>query len=238
MSNLHYLMTGGHGRLGTELRKHLPCDAPTHQDLDILDTGMIDRHISKASYAAVIHLAAITEPAMAAKNPRASYRTNVLGTRNLAQASARHGLMIYYLSTDYVFDGREGNYKENDRPAPANWYGTTKYAGELEIQEATSHYGIIRTSFRPAQWPFPTAFTNVYTSADYTDVIAAEVSSAITRKMSGVLHIGTPTKTFFELAQQRNPHVMPEECKDDAFPKKRNLNIEKWLSMRKKSLRA
>lgn len=225
-------MTGGHGRLGTELRRRLPCDAPSHIQLDILDEAGFDRQLTSAAYAGVIHLAAITEPGQAAKQPQEAYRVNVIGTRLVAQACVRAHLPIYYVSTDYVFDGRNGFYKEGDTPSPANWYGATKYAGELEIQAATLNHCIIRTSFRPAQWPFPTAFTNVYTSADYTDVIAEDVALCIRMSQRGLIHIGTPVKTFFELARRRNPHVQPEECTDAAFPKRRNLTVDRWLALK------
>jgi dTDP-4-dehydrorhamnose reductase len=233
MAVIRYLLTGGRGRFGTELRKRLPCDAPTHGDMNILDSKALDQTMKATPYTAVIHLAALTDPAMAATHPKEAYKINVVGTRETARAAMRHGLPIYYLSTDYVFNGRTGDYREDDIPSPANWYGATKYAGELEIHEAGGTFGIFRTSFRPEYWHFPTAYSNVYTSADYTDVIARDVAEAISNKIQGLIHIGTAIKTFFELARQRNPKIKAEECTDPAFPKRRNLNIERWLSMRK-----
>ena len=85
----------------------------------------------------------------------------------MAKIANEKNLKIIYISTDYVFPGTKGNYSETDLPSPANWYGYTKLAGEWEIRLNSQNWCIIRTSFRPLKWSFPTAFTNVFTSADY-----------------------------------------------------------------------
>lgn len=54
-------------------------------------------------------------------------------------------LKIIYISSDVVFDGVSGNYKENDLPNPINWYGTTKYHSELLIKQIPDH-AICRTA--------------------------------------------------------------------------------------------
>jgi len=107
----------------------------------------------------------MAEAARAEKQSREAYLLNVIGTRNVAHTAARHNLKVFYVSTDYVFEGVKGDYREEDIPHPANWYGATKYAGELEIGESGCAYAVIRTSFRPAQWGFPTAYTNVLATA-------------------------------------------------------------------------
>jgi dTDP-4-dehydrorhamnose reductase len=53
---------------------------------------------------------------------------------------------ILYVSTDYVFDGNKGNYKENDMTNPINYYGYTKLKGEEEVKNFCSDYVIARTS--------------------------------------------------------------------------------------------
>ena len=51
-----------------------------------------------------------------------------------------------YISTDYVFDGKKGSYKETDLTNPLNNYGKTKLSGEKIIEDKTSKWSIIRTS--------------------------------------------------------------------------------------------
>jgi len=228
-----YLVSGSWGKLGSQIRDSIQCVTPTESEMNILDVHQIRHYLESDSFDAILHLAAISDQRFAAKERLLSYQVNIIGTRNMAEMTQEYGLKIYYISTDYVFPCTEGNYKETDSPYPANWYGFTKYAGELEIQNATNSFCIIRTSFRPTSWEFPTAYSNVYTSADYVDVIAQQIILCLNYNVNGIIHIGSPTKSLYELAKIRNPNTIPEECNDESFPKRRDLNIDKWLSIKK-----
>jgi dTDP-4-dehydrorhamnose reductase len=75
--------------------------------------------------------------------------------RALARACARSGLRFVHVSTDYVFDGEHGPYREDDRPTTAaNWYGQTKLEGELAVLEAHPAVAIVRPSL-PYGEPHP-----------------------------------------------------------------------------------
>lgn len=226
-----FLFTGGWGNLGKQLQPLLPNVSPRKTELDICNPTEIMRYIKKNTPSAVIHMAAISNQIQAAKDKRLSYETNVLGTRYIAGAANSFKLKIYYLSTDYVFSGTLGNYREEDSASPANWYGYTKLAGELEIQNSNTRHCIIRTSFRPISWPFKTAYSNVYTSADYIDIIALEVAQVVKLDIQGIIHIGTNKKTMFELASRRNTNILPEAA-GGSIPKHRDLCIKKWLAIK------
>ena len=228
-----YLFTGGFGKLGSELSKLIPSDVPSHQELDILDVDKIDSILGKHNYEAIIHLAAITDRNYAASHKEESYLVNVVGTRNIAKLARKHKAKVFYLSTDYVFDCLSGNYTEDSEPNPHNWYGFTKLCGEFELRNNLDDYCIIRTSFRPDNWGFKSAYTNVYTIADYVDIIAKEIALAIRLDVCGLIHLGTNKKTLFELAKERNPNIKPEICLDENFPKNRDLNCNKWKEIKK-----
>jgi len=225
-------MTGGDGRLASQLKPLLDCVALSRKELDVLDEAQLESAIAKHKPHAIIHLAAITNPKTADQDRLGSYRVNVLGTRNVARAAAKHRIKVIYLSSDYVFTGDIGGYRETDAPSPPNWYGFTKYAGELEVEASGARHCIIRTSFRPMKWEFPTAFSDVFTSADYVDVIAQEIALCLEKGVDGIIHLGTPTKTFYELARRRTPDVRAEVCPDPAFPRKRDLDISQWLRIK------
>ncbi|HEY8742500.1 MAG TPA: sugar nucleotide-binding protein [Chloroflexota bacterium] len=75
------------------------------------------------------------------------YRANVSVPRRLAVACAELGLRYVHVSTDYVFDGEGGPYREGDVPtAAANWYGQTKLDGERAILDVNPAAAIIRLS--------------------------------------------------------------------------------------------
>jgi dTDP-4-dehydrorhamnose reductase len=223
------LITGGNGRLGTELRRLIPGHYPTRAELDVTNRTQINGLVFESSYAGILHLAAISDPKTADAQRTLSYAVNVLGTRNMARKANEENIPFIYISSDYVFPCTTGGYKEEDAPAPANWYGYTKYAGELEAQLAGGEHLIIRTSFRPKIWSFPTAFSDIITTADYVDVIAQEIATCVALKIRGIIHIGTPAKSFYELAAQRKPQVIPALCTDPTFPRNRTLAISRWL---------
>ena len=229
--NEKYLITGGSGKLGTHLKELLSCETPTHQQFDITDPKKIRNYLNE-DYKAIIHLAAISDQQYAANHQEESYIVNVLGCRNLAKIANEKNLKIIYISTDYVFPGTKGNYSETDLPSPANWYGYTKLAGEWEIRLNSQIWCIIRTSFRPLKWSFPTAFTNVFTSADYVDVIAKEIFLCSKMNIEGIIHIGTQKKSFYDLAIKMNKKIEPELCTLPDFQKNRDLCIEKWAKLK------
>ena len=231
-----YLITGGFGKLGTELRGKISALAPTSTELDILNEACFARYLANPAVTAILHLAAISDSVLAEKDKHHSYRVNVQGTAVTARAAAQFHKKIIYLSTDYVFPGTRGEYKETDEPSPGNWYGFTKYAGELEIESRTDDFLIIRTAFRPSPWPFPTAYSNVMTSADYVDVIAKEIIFALTLNLSGIVHIGTAPKTLFELARRRNPNI-GEAVAPESFPLRKDLCTEKWEEIKRKAVK-
>ncbi len=231
MKNLKYLITGGWGRLGSELKDKIDAVAPTKTEMDILNPKAITIQLTNNEVDTILHLAAICDVRQAEKEKLQTYNVNVHGTANLAEAAKKFGKKLIYISTDYIFPGDTGNYSEKDEPSPTNWYGFTKYAGELEIQQQTQNYLIIRTSFRPNVWPFPTAYDDVFTSGDYVDVIADEILTALKLDISGIIHIGTSKKTLFELAKQRNPEIKPEHAPKEIL-KRKDLDISLWGSIK------
>lgn len=229
---MKYLATGGSGKLGTYLCKKISCLAPSRNELDVLNINQIEKFASSDEIDAILHLAALCDVPATEKNKQLAYRINVEGTRNVAEAAKKFNKKIIYISTDYVFPCTDGKYKETDQPQPFNWYGFTKYAGELEIQNQTKNHLIIRTSFRPIIWPFATAYSNVYTSADYIDIIADEIAFCLNKAndLTGIIHIGTSVKTMYDLAKKKNPHVLPEEF--TGTYKRRDLSLEKWRKIK------
>ncbi len=93
----------------------------------------------------VIHAAAFTDVDRCESEPDAAFRVNALGTRFVAEAAARVGAHVVYISTDYVFDGtKDGPYVEWDETGPLSVYGASKLAGERELDRSAT---IVRTSW-------------------------------------------------------------------------------------------
>ena len=73
------------------------------------------------------------------------WKINVVGVENLANVAKRFGIHVVHISTDYVFDGVEGNYDEESRPKPLGYYGRTKLASENVLISSGIDCAIVRT---------------------------------------------------------------------------------------------
>ncbi|MCV3322451.1 dTDP-4-dehydrorhamnose reductase [Pediococcus ethanolidurans] len=153
MNNI--LITGANGQLGTELRnlldeKNITYAATGTKELDITNKQMVNDYFETNKPELVFHCAAYTAVDAAEEEPGKSIdeKVNVLGTQNLANAAESVGTTLVYISTDYVFDGKNtGMYKEMDPQNPQNEYGRTKSLGEKAVRDTMSKYYIIRTSW-------------------------------------------------------------------------------------------
>lgn len=148
------LITGANGQLGTELRhlldeRGIEYAARDAKDMDIADRQTVDEQLNELKPEVIYHCAAYTAVDKAEdEGKEINWKVNEDGTRNLAEAAAKIGAKLVYLSTDYVFDGtKTSEYEVDDPTNPKNEYGKAKLAGEKAIQAAMNDYYIIRTSW-------------------------------------------------------------------------------------------
>lgn len=215
---MRYLITGGNGLLGTELQKHMDGVFLGTDELDVMDLKRVYDMMMKHRTGTILHLAAYTDVERAEVDRQAAWDFNVIGTQNFARASKFLGAKLVYLSTDYVFDGVSGSYEPWDAPNPFNYYGVTKLAGECVARSAIASL-IIRTSFQPSVFPHSRVVDDLWTSADYVDVIAKKLVDIL--PYTGIYHLGTGRKLLKDLIHQRNPDVETirrEDIKDVRLP--------------------
>lgn len=233
------LLTGGSGRLGTELRALLPgIVAPTSSEMNLTDAAQVREVLERERPHIIVHAAAYTNVGGAEKDRAACWNANVVGTRNVAAAANAVGAKLVHISTDYVFSGEEGGYREGDTPGPVvNYYSLTKLVAEEAARAAQRHL-ILRTSFRPREFQYPVAFSDVYTGQDYVDIIAPEIALAVKHALEiedEVLHIVTERKSVYELARRRKADVQ-EGRRADApgvvLPGDVSLDTERWQELR------
>lgn len=238
MSSGPGLLTGGTGRLGRELRALMPeLIAPPRVELDVTRPETISTALDRYRPEVVVHAAAYTDVAGAERERSRCWEVNVQGTRNLVRALAHKPAFLVHISTDYVFEGKTGGYAEDDPPGPPrNYYALSKLVAE-ELARCVDRHLVIRTSFRAREWPYPTAFSDLYTSQDYVDVIAPQIAQVI-RCYSDVgyqtLHIGTERKSAYELARRRNSAVLPGSKRGAAvdLPDDISLDTSRWSRLR------
>lgn len=142
------LVTGAGGQLGRALGRLEPGAVLLDRGrLDILDRAAVVQAIVRRRPAVVVHAAAWTKVDDAESDPEGARRVNVDGTRSVAEAAARAGALLVYVSTDYVFPGdKRDGYRETDATGPRSVYGRTKLAGEAEAAAFGRHL-VVRTSW-------------------------------------------------------------------------------------------
>lgn len=147
-----YLVTGSKGQLGNSLKQKISEDQFVGLDLsesdieaDISKTEVVDE-IKELNPDVIIHSAAITDLDEAEKNPELAENVNVIGTKNIVKAAKETSAQIVYISTDYVFDGKRGDYSEEEAPNPLSVYSKTKYEGEKIVRNSKLDFTIFRTS--------------------------------------------------------------------------------------------
>lgn len=158
------LITGSNGLLGQKLVKLLS----NKNDIEVLATSVGENRIRKISvfnYASlditnkneveevfnrfkpnvVINTAAMTNVDACEDKKEECWNLNVNAVQNLIAASEKYDTHLIHLSTDFVFDGENGPYKEEDKPNPLSYYGLSKYEAEKLLQASSIKWSIVRT---------------------------------------------------------------------------------------------
>jgi len=147
---MRILITGANGQLGHELQYVLQDHQLTLLEVpefDLTKPG-VEASITAARPDVVIHAAAYTDVDGAEGEPARAMAVNAEGTERVAKAAAAAGARLLYLSTDYVFDGRQGvPYRETDEPHPVNVYGQSKLEGERRAVAHCPDTLVIRTAW-------------------------------------------------------------------------------------------
>jgi dTDP-4-dehydrorhamnose reductase len=187
---------------------------------DVSNKELVIEAFKRVKPDVVVHAATLTDVDKCELNKELAWKINVEGTKNIVGAAKDAGSFLIYISTDYVFNGNKGSYKESDKPNPINYYGLTKLKAE-ELVERQAEYFIARPSViygsTPAagkvnfalwlietlsknehvkvvtdQWNTPTLNTN----------LAEMTMEVIERKLTGTFHLcGATRVSRFQFAE-------------------------------------
>jgi dTDP-4-dehydrorhamnose reductase len=153
------LIIGASGFLGKELYRCFELDqhyetfgtysktaVDSFEYLDLNDLSSIKDVFYKIYPEVIIITAALTNVEYCELNREETYKINVSGIENITKIAQKYSCKVIYISTEYVFDGENGPYDEDDRMNPINYYGKTKLLAENVIQNEIKDYLIIRTT--------------------------------------------------------------------------------------------
>lgn len=157
---MRLLITGASGLLGHKIAqlalskgheiysiyKEHPTNLGLPIRLDLTDQNKVPRLINNVKPEAIIHTAAYTNVDGCETHKDLAWKINAEATKHIAIASANIDAHLTYVSTDYVFDGKQGSYSEEDEPNPISYYGYTKLKGEEFVGKYNKESCIARTS--------------------------------------------------------------------------------------------
>ena len=113
--------------------------------LDITNKLQVEQVFNQFKPNVVINTAAMTNVDACEDKKEECWNLNVNAVKNLIEASEKHQTHLIHLSTDFIFDGENGPYKEEDKPNPLSYYGESKYEAEKLVQQAKTKWSIVRT---------------------------------------------------------------------------------------------
>ena len=214
------LILGAGGQLGSELHKLYPnatCYDHTSGSanyVDFQDYEKVERIILSSKCSWIINAAAYTNVDACEVNKETAYSVNGLAVNSIVKAARKIGSSVLHVSTDYIFDGRKGLYKEFDMPNPLNFYGISKLIGEVFAMGFEDSL-IIRTSgVYGSKNNFPNfAYRQMmdgeqlnvldgYYSPIHAKNLALAIKSLIVDDRKGVLNVAGKRVSRIELASE------------------------------------
>ena len=164
MDKIRVLVTGSNGLLGQKIvyqlikRKDIDLIATAkgpnrliekkgykYLDLDITNENQVNRALESFKPNSVINCAAMTNVDACEKNQEDCWDINVNAVKYIATASELVNAHLVHLSTDFIFDGKDGPYAEIDSPNPLHFYAKSKLESEKIVQKIMTKWSIART---------------------------------------------------------------------------------------------
>ncbi len=203
------ILSGGEGELAKKIfffNKKYKIYALNKKTLDITNYKNVIKVIKKFKPNYFIHTAALSSPmTQHEKDPIESINVNIIGTSNVVKACYLSKTKLIYISTNFVYPGKKGNYKEAESLNPINLYGWSKLGGECAVKFLKDSL-IIRACITKKPFPHKYAFTNYVTSFLSNDDAAKIILKLVNKK--GIINMGGKIQTPYEYAIKENKNIL------------------------------
>lgn len=216
------MIVGATGLLGKALMREWAGDEVVgfgSKEVDIRDAGKVQEVVEKARPDWIVLAAAYTDVDGCESNPDLAFGVNRDGPVNVAEAAKRASAKLLFLSSDYVFDGKNTSpYETEDVRNPQSVYGRSKAEAELRLLELLPQCCIARTSwlFGTGGKCFPDTILKLATRRPALDVVndqrgsptyAVDLSMAIIglcrNEAGGIVHVTNAGNcSWFEFARE------------------------------------
>jgi perosamine synthetase len=248
--NLAYYFRNRYELTGLYNSHPLTIRGMTTSKCDLVDSGDLKEILDSFSPDVIIHCASLTEIDKCETDREKTKKINVTATGDIVKAlDGDISVKLIYISSDSVYDGVKGDYSETDEINPQNYYGVTKYEGEVEVRRHPNHL-ILRTNI--FGWNFQdkrslgewilfelksgnriNCFKDAGFSTIYTLELARIVEIAIRNNLTGTFNCGASDSTSkYEFAVNLSDLfgldkslINPISIDDFSFSAKRGKNL-------------
>ena len=191
-------------------------------EMDFTSGEQVRAVLQAVQPAVIVHAGAMTQVDPCELHPEDCYRTNVQGAEILLEGASLVKSRFIFVSTDFIFDGIGGPYREDDTPGPLSVYGRSKWEAEALVRASGLEWAIARTVLVYGT-PFTGSRSNIITwvktnleagkriqvvsdqwrTPTYVEDLAAGIGLMISRKASGTFHLsGKDLLTPYDMAMQ------------------------------------
>ena len=232
------IFTGGTGRFAKVFKKfktNYKIYYPNKKKLNINKLYSIKKYVNKIKPDYLIHCAALSRPmSIHDQDINKSIDTNIIGTSNIVKICNEYKIKLIYFSTNYVYPGTKGNYKENDPVMPINKYAISKLGGECAVQMYKNSL-ILRICMTEKPFVHKKAFNDVEMNFMFHDDLARNLLKLINKK--GIINVGGKKQKVINFAKKYNKNIKSISARkiiNKDFPLKQSMNIDKFLKIIKK----
>ena len=221
------LVTGSEGRFGKILKKFQTKKVllfKNKKQLDILSTNSINKCLKREKPNYILHLAGLSRPmSIHNKDISKSIDLNIIGTANVVKICEKYNIKLIYFSTNYIYPGKKGNYKELDPILPINKYAWSKLGGECSVKLYKNSL-ILRLSMCEKPFIHKYAFSDIKTNFMFHEDFVKILPKLLNKR--GILNVGGKIQTIYEFAKKNNPRVKKRSGKK-IFPPNPSMSISK-----------
>lgn len=227
------IFTGGTGRFAKVFRKKTVNSYkifyPKKSELNIENLFSIKKYFQKIKPDYLIHCAALSRPmSLHDNNISKSISVNIIGTCNIVKICEMFQTKLIYFSTNYVYPGVKGNYKETDPVKPINKYAISKLGGECAVQMYSNSL-ILRICMTEKPFVHKVAFKDVEMNFMFHEDLAKNLLKLINRK--GIINVGGKKQKVINFAKKNNYFTKPISAKKllgKDYPLNQSMNISKY----------
>lgn len=169
------------------------------ESIDLGDLDALPARLKALEPELIIHCAAIANIDFAEKHPELTHHINAAVPAVVAITAKEMGAKMIHISTDAVFDGNKGNYKEDDAVNPLNVYAVSKLKGERAVAEANPDVAICRVVFYGWTMDGNRSLSEFF----YNNLSVGKAVNGFSDAYFNPMYVGDLAQTLLEIAETK-----------------------------------